>query len=102
MESDLERPDQRALRELESVVRSLVEELGTLRRRAQGAEARLRELERGEQLPLQTEDPEARARVRSLEKENAELRLRLDGARTRTEALAERVRFLRQQAEAAQ
>jgi hypothetical protein len=93
-ESDSERPDLAALRELELLIRSLGEEMSGWRRRAQQAEARTRELERVAQLPLSAPADE---RVEALERENAELRRRLDAARSRTLQLIERVRFLRQQ-----
>jgi Sec-independent protein translocase protein TatA len=96
LESDRERPEHRALRELENVVRAMGEEISSLRRRAQGAESRLREQNRGEQLALQSESP-APGKNHELERENAELRARLESARERAKGLAERLRFLRQQ-----
>jgi hypothetical protein len=74
-------------------VRSLGEELARFRKRALSAEARIRQVETaGETGDLFSGD-----RVASLEAENRELRQRLDAAASRTRALWERVKFLRQQ-----
>lgn len=98
MESSPERPEDTALLELEAVLRALGEEMIALRRRAQIAEARVRELERGEQLALGAmEAGPANQRVSDLERENLELKGRLDSARERAAQLADRLRFLRQQ-----
>jgi chromosome segregation ATPase len=100
LESSHERPEDAALRELEAVLRAVGEEMVALRRRAQLAEARVRELERGTQLAL---DPISKAgspadeRVDDLERQNVELKERLDSARDRAAALADRLKFLRQQ-----
>ena len=98
MESSPERPEDAALLELEAVLRAVGEEMVALRRRAQVAEARIRELERGEQLKLDTlSAAPANERVSDLERENVELQGRLDSARERAAQLADRLRFLRQQ-----
>ena len=98
MESSPERPENAALLELEAVLRAVGEEMIALRRRAQVAEARVRELERGEQLALSAmEAGPANERVSDLERENVELKGRLDSARERAAQLADRLRFLRQQ-----
>lgn len=100
MESSHERPEDAALRELEAVLRAVGEEMVALRRRAQIAEARIRELERGEQLALDAMSsggPPADVRVGELERENNDLKDRLDTARDRAAALADRLKFLRQQ-----
>ena len=100
MESSHERPEDAPLRELEAVLRAVGEEMVALRRRAQVAEARIRELERGEQLALDAMSPAsgpADVRVNELERENTDLKDRLDGARDRAAQLAERLKFLRQQ-----
>ncbi|HUF29275.1 MAG TPA: hypothetical protein VMM77_01335 [Gemmatimonadaceae bacterium] len=99
MESNHERPEESAILELEIVLRAVGEEMVTLRRRAQVAESRVRELERGEQLALHnmSSGPPADVRVTDLEKENGELRGRLESARDRAAQLADRLRFLRQQ-----
>lgn len=98
MESSPERPEDAALAELEAVLRAVGEEMIALRRRAQVAEARVRELERGEQLALDAMSAgPANERVSDLERENVQLKDRLDSARERAAQLAERLRFLRQQ-----
>jgi hypothetical protein len=100
LESNQERPEDAALRDLEAVLRAVGEEMVALRRRAQVAEARIRELERGEQLALDTMSanaPQADERVNELEQENNDLKERLDNARDRAAALADRLKFLRQQ-----
>ncbi|MGI8843729.1 MAG: hypothetical protein ACR2HZ_08515 [Gemmatimonadaceae bacterium] len=99
MESNHERPEESALLELETVLRAIGEEMVALRRRAQVAESKVRELERGGQLPLDSmaSAPPADARVNELETENGQLRGRLESARDRASELADRLRFLRQQ-----
>jgi cell shape-determining protein MreC len=87
------RPDAKAFKELEVLVRNLGEELATFRKRAHAAEARLK--------AIATKggggDAQAEARVEQLEAENARLRARLDVAASRTRKMLDRVRFLRQQ-----
>jgi chromosome segregation ATPase len=85
--SDSERPEGVAFRELEQLVRHLGDELAGFRRRALVAEARLREL--GD-------------RLNQLEHDNAVLRGRLEAATARTQAMLDRVRFIRQQAQGAE
>ncbi len=85
-------PVSAAFRELEHLVRNLGEEVGTFRKRAQQAEARLKALG-----AAPAGDTSAEERVAALEAENAHLRARLDLATERTKAMLERVRFLRQQ-----
>ena len=94
--SDSERPDVDAFHELQGLVRGLGAEMGTLRRRAQLAEARVRELERVKTPPTAAQLDD---RVADLERQNAELRSRLESARQRTLRLLDRMRFLRQQHE---
>lgn len=97
-----------ALDELERLVRALGEELSFFRRRALEAERRLREAP----APSASAQPAARdaagggegdtalaERVRTLEAENDDLRARLAEAAERTRAMADRLRFLRQQEE---
>ena len=91
LESERVPPEVLAFRELVQVVRHLEEELSGFRRRALHAEARVKELESYAESSSDGRDGPA------LAKENAELRKRLDEARTRTSALLERVRFVRQQ-----
>lgn len=93
--SDPARPDSAAalaFRDLERLVRNLGEELGTFRKRAQQAEARLKALG-----ATPSGDASAEERVAALEAENAALRARLEEAATQTQAALDRVRFLRQQ-----
>jgi hypothetical protein len=106
------RPDVAAFRELELLVRHLSDQLAGYRRRALGAEARVRELEQRTQA-LEGALTEARAQPVApvsvpivlpsagdarLEAENRQLRQRLAEARERTGVLVERVRFVRQAA----
>lgn len=94
--SDSVLPERAAFAELELLVKHLGDELASFRRRALQAEARLKTLEstgvRGVASP---------ERVQYLERENAGLTTRLDAARTRTQQIIDRVRFLRQQHDAA-
>lgn len=93
--SDRARPESEtalAFGELEHLVRNLGEELATFRRRAHQSEARLKALGTASGGDASAED-----RVAALEVENARLRARLEQATTRTKAMLERVRFLRQQ-----
>ena len=91
-----------AVAELRILVHRLSDEVAAFRRRAIGAESRIRELKAREAAvaaPAEVgdappPDPEAIAR---LERENAELRSRLGQAAERTRQLLERARFLRQQ-----
>lgn len=77
------------------LVRRLGEELATFRRRALQAEARVRLFEEGVD-PTTIDE-----RVQALEGENAALRGRLEAATLRTQRMLDRVRFLRQQRDAA-
>lgn len=108
-----------AFLELQRLVRHMTDELASFRRRAFQAEARVRELEQelaaaqarhAEATPVRvaasdvgptTDLTEAGGRVVDLERENADLRGRLEQATQRTRSLLDRVRFLRQQEEAA-
>ena len=94
------RPERAAFAELERLVRNLGEELSFFRRRALEAERRLRELT-PESAPAAGSPEQLRARVGELERENQDLRARLEEAAARTRQMAERVKFLRQQEEAA-
>ena len=87
------RPDAKAFKELEALVRNLGEELSTFRKRAQAAEARLK----GIATKGGGGDVHAEERVAQLEAENAKLHQRLDAAASRTRKMLDRVRFLRQQ-----
>ena len=90
-----ERPESAALRELESLVRSLVDELAAFRKRALSAEARVKGYE-----SAMGSGAKSGARLATLEEENADLRARLDRAKASSKGMLERVRFLRQQAQA--
>lgn len=94
--SDHARPDVEAVRELETLVRQMAEQLASFRQRALSAEERLRHLDTAGDQP---DPPRVRERIRALEQENASLRGRLDAATTRTRSVLERVHFLRQQAQ---
>jgi hypothetical protein len=88
-----ERPELRAFKELETLVRHLGEELAAFRRRALAAEAQLKEAGHA---------PKGRAaassgRAADLEEENEALRARLNRTEDRVRQMMERVRFLRQQ-----
>jgi hypothetical protein len=87
------RPDAKAFKELEVLVRNMGEELATFRKRAQAAEARLK----GIATKGGGGDVHAEERVSQLEAENAKLRERVDTAAARTRKMLDRVRFLRQQ-----
>jgi hypothetical protein len=84
-------PDVVAFRELDGLVRHLGDELSGFRRRALQAESRVRQLEEAGGVAASLD------RLATLERENADLRGRLQGAVERTQALLDRVRFLRQQ-----
>jgi hypothetical protein len=95
--SEHARPDIEAFRELESLVRTLGEQLAGYRERALTAEERLRHIDNTGDDP---EPPRVRERLRTLEQENASLRGRLEAATARTRSVLERVHFLRQQSQA--
>jgi hypothetical protein len=90
--SDSVRPETTAFAELEQLVKHLGDELASFRRRALQAEARLKTLE-----STGVKGVVSPERVHFLEKENAGLTTRLESARTRTQQMIDRVRFLRQQ-----
>ncbi len=96
--SDSERPDLLALEELRRLLTTLGEEMIVLRRRAQQAEARVKELEEAESEPADAGTNGDR-HAGALSRENEQLRARLRTARQRTQALLDKVRFLRQQME---
>ena len=92
--SDNDRPDVRAYRELETLVRNLGEELAAFRRRAISAEAQLKEAGQGVRGPARAAAGEGAS---GLEAENEALRARLGRAEERVRQMLDRVRFLRQQ-----
>ena len=85
-----ERPELKAFRELEALVRNLGEELAMFRRRALEAEAKLKD---GGQ-PTRTK---AGAGASGQQSEVEVLRTRLARAEERVKQMMDRVRFLRQQ-----
>ena len=96
--SEQERPDAAAFRELETVIRRLVDELSAFRKRALSAEAKLKGYE-----AVSTTGPRAAgARLAKLEDENARLRSQVEKAKSSTKGMLQRVRFLRQQAQEAE
>jgi hypothetical protein len=95
--SDKERPDAAAYRELETVVRGLVDELAGFRKRALAAEAKLKGFE-----SATGSTAKAGARMAELEEENVRLRAQVGRAKSSTRGMLEKVRFLRQQAQAAE
>lgn len=80
-----ERPEFRALEELQEVLRGVADELAGWRRRAQRAEAMLGE---GRDTVIQRE------RLLALEAENRAMQERLAAARARVEELLKRLQFL--------
>ena len=91
--SDSERPDLTAFRELAHLIAQLGEEMASWRRRAQTAEARVKELESA------GGGSKGSRHAASVERENAELRGRLEAASDRVRHLLDRTQFLRQQGE---
>jgi hypothetical protein len=92
-----ERPDIKAVDEVETLVRHLLDELGAWRRRCLKAESELQQLQQassgGGPTPRATRD-----RVVQLETENQALRHRVDAARERVQSLVGRLSFLEEQA----
>ena len=97
--SDNEPAENAAIRELDVLVRHLADELGSFRRRALTAEARIKELESHEGGAVGFE---LSSRVARLEQENQQLEAKLEEASTRAKQMLDRVRFLRQQAQGAE
>lgn len=95
--SDNDRPDVAAYRDLEAVVRSLVDELAGFRKRALAAEAKLKGFE-----SASGSSAKAGARMAELEEENQRLRAQVERARSSSRGMLDKVRFLRQQAQAAE
>jgi FtsZ-binding cell division protein ZapB len=91
-----ERPDQKALTELEQVVHHLAEELAGWRRRTLKAESELQEARSNGGVVAGPELNQARQRVVELEMENQALRQRIDAAKDRLRALAGRLLFIEQ------
>lgn len=94
MASNADRPELRALAELEAVIGAVTEEVAAWRRRALKAEA-------GKAQAGATPDlAAARSRIEELEDENLELHHRLRTARERVEQLLGRLQFLEEQVRA--
>lgn len=91
MASNDDRPELRALAELEAVIGAVTQEVAAWRRRALKAEA-------GRAQAGATPDlASARERIQELEDENLELHHRLRTARERVEQLLGRLQFLEEQ-----
>lgn len=89
-----DRPDQRAFKELETLVRHLGEELASFRRRAIAAEAQVTDAGAASR---SGRGAAPSGRLAELETENESLKTRLGRAEDRVRQVMERVRFLRQQ-----
>ena len=96
-----ERPDLKAVEDLEKLLRHLSEEVAGWRRRTLKAEAELQEMRSLGGASAGPELGQARQRLIELETENSMLRQRVDAAKDRVKALAGRVTFLEQAAEVA-
>ena len=94
-----ERPDFRALDELEQLLRHVGEELAAWRRRSLKAEAELQDFKTKGTGPAGPELLQARQRVIDLEVENQVLRQRIDAARERVATIESRLIFLSQDRE---
>jgi hypothetical protein len=97
--SDNVRSEITAVRELETLVHHLADELAGFRRRALTAEARVRELEIQAAQPARQQQRQLTERVKELEHDNAALSARLDAATMRATQMLDRVRFIRQQSQ---
>jgi len=91
-----ERPDAKALTDLERVVHHLAEELAGWRRRTLKAEGELQQARANGGVLAGPELTQARQRVIELETENQALRLRIDAAKDRLRTLSSQVTFLEQ------
>jgi hypothetical protein len=96
--SDNAQADRSPLRELDLLVHHLADELAGFRRRALLAESRLKEVEghEGGAVSLDLAN-----RCAELERENEALRIKLAAATSRAKQMLDRVKFLRQQSQAA-
>jgi FtsZ-binding cell division protein ZapB len=91
-----ERPDQKALTELEQVVHHLAEELAGWRRRTLKAEGELQQARANGGVLAGPELSQARQRIVELETENQSLQQRIETAKNRLQTLAGRLTFLEQ------
>lgn len=96
MTYNYERPDQKALANLEQVLHNLAEELAGWRRRTLKAEAELQEARANGGVLAGPELTQSRQRIIELETENLALRQRIDAAKERLGTLAGRLTFLEQ------
>ncbi len=96
-----ERPDLRALDDLEQLLRHLGEEVAGWRRRTLKAEAELQEMRALGGGDAGPELGQARQRIIELETENGMLRQRVETARERVRNLSGRLSFLEQSGEVA-
>ena len=94
-----ERPDFRALDELEQLLRHVGEELAAWRRRSLKAEAELQDFKTKGTGPAGPELLQARQRAIDLEVENQVLRQRIEAARERVATIESRLTFLSQDRE---
>lgn len=94
-----ERPDFRALDELEQLLRHVGEELAAWRRRSLKAEAELQDYKARGTGPAGPELLQARQRVIDLEMDNQQLRQRIEAARERVATIESRLTFLSQDRE---
>jgi hypothetical protein len=92
-----DKPEMRAYRELEMLVRHLGEELVSFRKRALSAEGQLKEASQAPPAKGKSASPE---RLAELESENDTLRKRLEMTEDRVRQMLDRMRFLRQQLQA--
>jgi FtsZ-binding cell division protein ZapB len=91
LQSNVDRPELRALGELEAVISHIAEELSAWRRRALKAETQRTDVGSGHDVVG------ARERILELEQANAGLQERLAAARERLEHLLGRLQFLEDQ-----
>jgi hypothetical protein len=91
-----ERPDQKALSELDQLLHHVAEELAGWRRRTLKAEAELQEARAHGGVLAGPELTQSRQRVIELELENQALRQRIEAAKERLRALSSRLTFLEQ------
>lgn len=91
-----ERPDRKALEEVEELFRHLGAEVAGWRRRSLKAESELQEIRARGGVYEGPELAGARQRVLQLEAENQALRERIEAAKERVRALAARLAFLEQ------
>jgi hypothetical protein len=89
-----ERPERRALAEVETLARHAIEELTVWRRRCLRAESELQEARAAAPGGKGPSPAQNRARLAELEQENVVLQQRLSAVRERVAALSSRLAFL--------